>query len=500
MQVSKITRGLLLFALLLVALIAFGLFFFVTDNALSLWTRLQSGPAVLRYAFVALLALLLSAFALLTIRVLRPSKAATKPPPAVLDESAIRRRVASVADSGIDVEDAASELQRLETHRVSSELYIALFGAVSTGKSSLAKALLPDAEVEISPVAGSTTEVSRFVWQAPTGAEITIADLPGLEAVGTELDEAMMDEARRSHAVVFVTDGDLSRQQVTALASLQALKKPLIVTLNKADRFSASELQTVMRRMQERLTDATPGDAEVPPALIVTIAGGEQEVIIQSQSGLEETRETRERDADVSQLVLALEELLGGDLQTVNALRAQSLLTLATEKLIKAEARYRTQRAHQVVQTATRRAVVGALAAVTPGTDIVIQGYLGSQMTKSLCQIYGQTPRDLEIERFLDLSQSRVGKAIPLSLAIAGNGLKAFPGVGTIAGGLVHAVAYGLLFDAVGRGLSASLEKEGAFDAAVAADSVQKGMDEHLEQGVRRVAKLALDYREKNTH
>ena len=38
----------------------------------------------------------------------------------------------------------------------------------------------------------------------------------------------------------------------------------------------------------------------------------------------------------------------------------------------------------------------------------------------------------------------RAGKALPLSLAVAGNGLKAFPGVGTVAGGIAHAVAYGL--------------------------------------------------------
>ena len=38
-----------------------------------------------------------------------------------------------------------------------------------------------------------------------------------------------------------------------------------------------------------------------------------------------------------------------------------------------------------------------------------------------------------------------------LTLAIAGNAFKAFPGVGTISGGVIHAVAYGMIFDSLGR-------------------------------------------------
>ena len=54
-------------------------------------------------------------------------------------------------------------------------------------------------------------------------------------------------------------------------------------------------------------------------------------------------------------------------------------------------------------------------------------------------------------------------------LAVAGNALKAFPGVGTIAGGLTHAVAYGLIFDALGNGLRSSLDEGGALRPAAAA-------------------------------
>ena len=169
------------------------------------------------------------------------------------------------------------------------------------------------------------------------------------------------------------------------------------------------------------------------------------------------------------------------------------MFRLAAEKLAEAEGEYREVRAEQIIRSSTRKAVVGALAAVSPGTDIVIQGYLGTSMTKELCRLFGAAPRDLDIEEFLTLSQSRAGKALPLTLAVAGNGLKAFPGVGTVAGGVVHAVAYGLIFDALGRSLVMTLKTHGDFDPGTAAREFEEGISEHIEAGVRRVAAMALE-------
>ena len=114
-------------------------------------------------------------------------------------------------------------------------------------------------------------------------------------------------------------------------------------------------------------------------------------------------------------------------------------------------------------------------------------------MTRELCDLYGVTARDVDVEDFLNLSQSRAGKALPLSLAVAGNGLKAFPGVGTVAGGLVHAVAYGLIFDALGRSLVLTLRKHGELDPGTAVADFEDGISEHIEAGVRQVTSMALE-------
>jgi len=201
----------------------------------------------------------------------------------------------------------------------------------------------------------------------------------------------------------------------------------------------------------------------------------------------------RKRSADIGVLVVAINRVLEDESQPLDVRRDRAVFRLAAEKLAEAEAKYRAQRSEQIIRNSTRKAVIGALAAVSPGTDVIIQGYIGTTMTKELCKLYGAAPRDLDIEEFLDLSQSRVGKAVPLTLAVAGNGLKAFPGIGTVAGGLVHAVAYGLIFDALGRSLVLTLERHGQLVPEAAAKEFEEGISEHIEAGVRRVARLALE-------
>ena len=260
--------------------------------------------------------------------------------------------------------------------------------------------------------------------------------------------------------------------------------------LNKSDRYSADEQAMLMERLLDHL--AKLGGEHVRDQVVAVSAGGEIDVIEKQPDG-SETTVRRKRDADIGVLVVAINRLLDWNIEDLDVQRDRAVFRLAAEKLKEAESEYREQRGEQIIRSSTRKAVVGALAAVSPGTDIVIQGYIGTNMTKELCKLYGAAPRDLDIEEFLTLSQSRAGKALPLSLAVAGNGLKAFPGIGTVAGGLVHAVAYGLIFDALGRSIFMTLSYHGELDHGMAANVFEEGISEHIEAGVNQVARMALD-------
>ncbi|MEO1574745.1 MAG: GTPase, partial [Pseudomonadota bacterium] len=339
---------------------------------------------------------------------------------------------------------------------------------------------------------GSTTDVREYRWQDERGAEIILTDVPGTGSATDNLDGVAREEALRAHVVLYVCDGDLTRQQNDALSELHALDKPTILVVNKKDRYHSSQLAKIRRRLEERV--ASLGRSGVRTAVVHVSAGGTEAVTVVDAKGVER-QEVRERPADLTELKLAVREMLARDSSGLNERRDQAIFRLASEKLDAAEETYRKARAETIVRNYTRKAVIGALAAISPGSDIVIQGYLGTAMTRDLSALWGASVRDMDVEEFLSLSQGRVGKAIPLTLAVAGNGLKAFPGLGTVAGGAAHAVAYGLIFDALGRSLAQTLAERGALEPEEAAATFEGHLSEPMEKTVRHVARIALESR-----
>jgi len=486
----RISIGLIV---LLVFIIAIAALLFMTESALNVWDRLVQGPRLILYGYLAMMVALVVTAIWLIVRLVvrrRPVPVAkTKRP---LDKAEILTRLREAEKAGVKTDAAQAELRELAARQETGSVHLCFFGEISTGKSSLIKALIPEADVAINPVGGSTIDIRHYRWRDDTGTQILLTDVPGTGGLEGELDEIAAEEAQRAQLVVFVCDGDLTRNESRAVEWLLGLAKPLVLVLNKSDRYSPDEQALLMEKLLDHLGDLG-GDA-VRDQVVAVSAGGEVDVIEKRADG--ETTVRRQRPADVGVLVVAINRLLDTSVDELDVQRDRAVFRLAAEKLAEAEDEYRVHRAEQVIRSSTRKAVLGALAAVSPGTDIVIQGYLGTAMTRELCKLFGAAPRDLDIEEFLTLSQSRAGKALPLSLAVAGNGLKAFPGIGTVAGGLVHAVAYGLIFDALGRSLVMTLRKHGALDPGTAAEEFEEGISEHIEAGVRQVARMALEKEE----
>ncbi len=492
MKVDRFIRSALALLILLGLIVAIGALFFLTESALNVWDRLSEGPALLRYGFIILLAALVAGAGWLVVTLLVQRRPRQRPAASKgqLSRDDIEARLRDADAAGIDTSAARAELEDLARRRAGGAIQLCFFGEISTGKSSLIKALVPEADVSVDVRGGSTAEIRQYRWTSEAGVEVHLTDVPGTGGHDPGFTELAAAEAQRAHVVLFVCDGDLARAEKALVEKLLAVDKPLVLVLNKADRFDVEEQATLMARLLEHLEEL--GGAAGRDRVVAVSAGGDVEVVERQADGSEAVT-TRQRPADVGVLVVAINRLLGADPQDLDKLRERAVFRLAADKLAVAEAEYRTQRAEQIIRNSTRKAVIGALAAVSPGTDVLIQGYIGTTMTRELCKLYGVPPRDLDIEEFLNLSQSRVGRALPLSLAVAGNGLKAFPGVGTVAGGLVHAVAYGLIFDALGRSLELSLREHGEFLPDQAAQEFEEGISEHIEAGAVRIARMALE-------
>lgn len=490
MKLDRFIRFVLAIFVFLVFVIAIAALLFVTESALNVWDRLLQGPRWVLYAYLGLLLAFVLAGAWLVLRFVVRRKAKPKAQPETqLTRKDIEARLIEAETAGVDVHAAQAELRELAARQKSGSVHLCFFGEVSAGKSSLIKALVPDADVVIDAVAGSTTDIRHYRWRDKHGAQILLTDVPGTGGRDLQHNNSAEEEARRAQLVVFVCDSDLTRAEADAIRWLLELAKPLALVLNKSDRYSSAEQAALMRKLLDQLSDL--GGEFARDSVVAVSAGGEVDVVRRAPDG-SETITRRRRPADIGVLVVAINRLLENDPGSLDARRDRAVFHLAAEKLAQAEGQYREQRSEQIIRSATRKAVFGAMAAVSPGSDLLIQGYIGTSLTKALCRLYGVSPRDLDIEDFLTLSQSRLGKALPLSLAVAGNALKAFPGIGTLAGGLVHAVAYGLIFDALGRSLVQTLMQHNALDPGTAAKAFEEGISEHIEAGIQQVAEMAI--------
>jgi len=490
MYLPRSIRLLIAMALLVLSLGALLLLLVLSEATLNIQARLQESPFWFRYAWWGLLGM----FGLLTTwllwRVLRPRR----PKPSTVEDGAaaaaptaeqVTTAIEKARELGSDVTAAQRELEELQRRRETGEIHVALFGEVSTGKSALVRALLPDAEAQSDVRGGTTRDLVRYRWLSPSGDVLQITDMPGTAEADGTLDQLATDEATRAHIVVYVTDGDLNRAQHAALEDLLALQKPLILVLNKTDRYSPEDTARLAERLRALIVDQDNAE------LVLVSAAGTREVLVQLPDG-SERRETRTVDPQVQALAVALQRMVDGNQEILDRLRDSATFVLASQHVDQALAAARRERAERLVDGYSAKAVVGAMAAITPGSDLLIQGFLGTQMVRELAELYDTKISKVDTELLLKLVQQHVGRAHTLLLAVAGNALKSFPGVGTLAGGALHAVAYGIIFRTLGRALSTTLDTRGELHPRQTARLFEEKLGEDLETPARNLARVVV--------
>jgi hypothetical protein len=308
--------------------------------------------------------------------------------------------------------------------------------------------------VEVDVRAGTTRSVGHHRGTLPGGAALMLADVPGTgEWLGEARAVAAREEALRAHLVAYVCDGDLTRTQAEEVAWLREFGKPLLLVLNKSDRYRPEDLLALAARLRER-TGLQP---------LPVSAGGVEQVLLRAADGTEQVQ-VRERTPQLLPLLAALDEVAECGPAQYEAARERAVLGAMDLKLGAIEAQQREHAAAGLVREYARKAAIGALAAVAPGTDLVIQGVLATRLLSELCQLYQVPMRSIDLDGFVELAGGRLRGSTALILAIVGNALKAFPGLGTVGGGLVHAVAYAMIFDSLGRAVAETLARGDGFD------------------------------------
>ncbi|MBS0591754.1 MAG: 50S ribosome-binding GTPase [Proteobacteria bacterium] len=458
-------------------------------SGLALWQELRDLPIWTRYAAAIVLVLVVLGFAGVAHRLLR-SRPRTRATPKVPQRADVQTHLDTLAQRQADIGELQAELAELDRRARSEAPYVAVFGEISAGKSSLIRALA-HAAIDTDVLGGTTRAVAHYAADLD-GAALILADVPGThEVAGAARESIARDEALRAHIVLYVCAGDLTREQDAELRWLRDFGKPLVLVLNKIDLLREEEVRTLLAEMQRKYRDIT--------AAQVRITAGGSDVIERLLADGRRERIARERTPDVAELATVLARFAYAGAGTFEPAREAAVLTRVDARANELEAGMREREADAIIAKYTRRAVIGALAAVMPGSDLVIQAVLATGLIRELSKLFAVPVRDIDIDAFVSQAALTVRTSASLVLAIAGNAAKAFPGLGTLGGGALHAIAYGLIFDSLGHAVARTLDERRAFDQTVVQQELIRRLADHGAERLKRIAQYALRGEKENS-
>lgn len=467
----------------MIVLVALGLFALVmvlilAEKLLTIWQHLQDAPlwVTVMYAVVILLVALIPLW--LFLKLTRP-KVKTEASVKVIDEGSLQQAIHKEQKRGVDTQAADAEMLELQNRRAGGRFHISLFGGASTGKSSLIDVLIPAAEVAMDVIKGTTIDAHHHSYK-----QLVITDLPGFDAVDqAELETLALEESQRAHVVVFLLNADISRSEMILFEKLNQWHKPMVVALNKVDVYSAEQLTKLTAAIEAKIQQQFP--------VVMINTGGFKSVTVVHPDGSEEHKQ-QAIPVNIKPLLDAIETVVQDNPEALHRFRDAGILMLAEEKLHQASQKHNQQLAAETIDRHTKRAIVGALASVAPGSDLVIQGTIGTQLVRELCQLYDVQVNQLQVDEVLKSAGGKLRTSTSLVLAVAGNALKAFPGVGTAAGGIMHAVAYGMIFNSLGKAVMTSVSTQGRLDTEQTKQTFEENLLGSSKELAKDLAKMAL--------
>ncbi len=298
---------------------------------------------------------------------------------ALLDDpripAAVRRGLAA------DFARLESMLAKLER----DELHIAVFGRVSVGKSALANALLGEDAFAVGVLHGTTRDAGQRLWREVGGNGVHLIDTPGIDELDGEAREALAHEvAAVSDLVVFVVDGDMTQRERDALQRLAHTERPLLLALNKADRYGEDERSRLLERLREHAAGLVRADD------VVAIAAQPAPIkrLRADANGIEHA-ELVERAPDLSALRERLTAIVEREGKTLAALNASLFAGRVSDQVGLRIAEARRELAGKVIrQYCIAKSVAVALNPI-PVADLLAAGALDAALVMHLGRVYG---------------------------------------------------------------------------------------------------------------
>jgi small GTP-binding protein len=293
-----------------------------------------------------------------------------------------RRIPAAVHESlAKDFEEVEAALDKIEHEHV----YIAVFGRVSVGKSALLNALLGEERFVMSPLHGTTRAADRVSWNVQHTGGIYLIDTPGInEVTGEDRERLAHEVAARSDLVLFVVEGDITDTELRALRLLAEQHRPLLLVLNKVDRYTRAERSLLLQTLVERTAELVD-----PENVIAVAARPADRIYVQVDESGQETETRRTPPSDITALQQRLWQILEREGKTLAALNAGLFASRLSDQIAQRIADIKRRLAERLVRQYCLGKGVAVAFNPVPVADLVAASALDLSMILHLGRLYG---------------------------------------------------------------------------------------------------------------
>jgi small GTP-binding protein len=294
------------------------------------------------------------------------------------------RLPSSVRDS---LKDDFTQVEAMLEKLEHGHLHIAVFGRVSVGKSALLNALLGEERFAVSALHGETRHSDMAPWQEVEVGGVYLIDTPGINEISGEARERMAEDvAGRADLVLFVVDGDLTQTEYQAIQSLHQRNRPILVVLNKSDRYTGEERELLLASLRQKLEHLVATTYIVPAA-----ANPAERIYLQTDEQGREHEIHRRPLPDVARLADSLWQLIEKEGMALCALNASLFAGELSDEVAGRIVKVRQEVAERVIRGYCLGKGVAVALNPIPVADLVAALALDASMVMHLARVYGMS-------------------------------------------------------------------------------------------------------------
>ncbi len=284
-----------------------------------------------------------------------------------------------------ELADDFAQVQAMLDKLEHGHIHIAVLGRVSVGKSSVLNALIGERRFSTSALHGETKKNEMAHWDEQESGSLFLIDTPGINEIDGDARERMAHEvSQRSDLVLFVIDGDMTDSEYTALQGLAREHRPLLLVLNKCDRYTAAQREQLRASLLARL-----GEVIQPGNLVEVSADPAPRIYIEVDAEGRETGTERASPPDVTALKDRIWEIIEAEGKTLAALNASLFAGDLSDKVGARVLALRRQLGEKVIGNYSLFKGVAVAINPVPVADLASAVAVDVSMVAHLSEVYG---------------------------------------------------------------------------------------------------------------